>query len=97
MAIVFNIGMFDKDTHKQELDKVDFIKAISDKMDCTITDTVGVYTHDDGSKVIEPSLEITSYDKTLKQAIEIAKQLCKELNQETIIVSEKEVNAHFIG
>lgn len=97
MAIVFNIGMFDKDTHKQEIDRDEIIQTIASKMDCTIADTVGIYTHDDGTKVIEPSLEVTCYDKTLKQSVKIAKQLCKELNQETIIVSERKINAHFIG
>lgn len=96
MAIVFNIGMFDKDTKKQELDKSYFINEIAKRVDCTISDTVGIYKHEDGTRVIEPSLEVTCYDITLKKARQIAKRLCKRLNQECIVVSEKEIVADFI-
>ena len=55
------IGMNDKDTHKQELSLDEFKKRIANTLgDCTIKEgATGYYTHDNGVKVVEKSLEVT--------------------------------------
>lgn len=96
--IVMNIGMFDKDTKRQELSDVEFVKTISKYMDCTVTLTTGVYTHNDGTRVIEPSVKVDIYNKSYNECCDIAKQLCKELNQECIVVNELTIDkCEFIG
>lgn len=55
----------------------------------TLTDHTGVYTYADGSKCIEPSIEITIFaDETDATRIETgALALQEQFNQETIILS----------
>ena len=97
-VIIMNIGMFDKDTKRQELSDAEFISAIYNYMDCTITHTTGIYTHDDGTRVVEPSIRVEIYDKSYDDCCIIAKRLCKDLNQECIVVNEITIDrCEFIG
>lgn len=97
-VIIMNIGMFDKDTKQQELSDAEFLEAIYNHMDCTITHTYGVYTHQNGTRVVEPSIRVEIYDKSYDECCVIAKQLCEELNQECIVVNELAINrCEFIG
>lgn len=86
-VVILNIGMFDKDTKQQELSDDEFVNIISEYFDCTITKCVGVYTHDDGTKVIEPSLKVEIYNKDYTAVYWDIRKLCRQLNQESIVLS----------
>lgn len=92
------IGLFDKDTHKQELSTSDFKKIISNTLgDCTIKEgNEGHYTHNNGEKVTEPSLEVKKFGGSKRSIINLAKQLKQQLNQESIILDTKRSNSTFI-
>lgn len=99
MAIIFNVGLNDKVTHKQEVSLQDAVTLIANIVgDCTIkTGNIGVYTHADGSRVVEDSIEVVAYEMDMQQAQTVAKQLATSLNQEAIAVSEQVLNTVFIG
>lgn len=89
MAVVFNIGLFDKDAKTQLLEDEQVFTILSNYFDCTITKCIGVYTHKDGTKIIEPSLKVEVYDKSFVDCYWIAWELLTKLNQESIIISDK--------
>ena len=95
MTVLFNIGLFDKDTKKQELKDEDVFNILANCFDCTIIKCIGVYTHNDGTKIIEPSLKVEVYDKRLTECYWIARELLTKLNQESIIISD-ENNTKFV-
>ena len=77
------IGMNDKDLHKQVLSDNDFYQAIARYIEgCTIFEAKGLYKGE-----WEKSLKLEIYDDNEEKYINIAKTLCRELNQETIIVN----------
>lgn len=98
----FSVGLFDKDTKTQKtsLRKAESVIA-GICLDCgayglSITRGRGVYRHDDGSLVFEPSLFIEIAGITQEQAESIALQVKKALNQESIMVEERESVINFI-
>ena len=95
MTVIFNIGLFDKDTKQQELDDKEVIEILSNYFDCTIIPCYGVYTHEDGTKIIEPSLKVEVYNKSFTECYWIARELLTKLNQESIIISD-ENNTKFV-
>ena len=92
------IGMNDKDTHKQELSTEEFRERIANTLgDCTIREgATGYYTHDNGTKVIEKSLEVTKFGGTKKSIVNMVKQLKQILNQECIILKTQISKSDFI-
>ena len=92
------IGLNDKDTLKQELSIDEFKSKISSVIgDCTIKEgATGYYTHDNGHKVVEKSLEVVKFGGTKRSIINMAKQLKQVLNQESIILETKRSNSTFI-
>lgn len=64
-----NIGLFDRDIRRQRISTVEAYKIveniITDKLSGgSIFEGRGVYRHDNGSIVIEPSLMVELYDTT---------------------------------
>ena len=57
----------------------------------------GGYFHDDGRYTQETTLVITLIDVEKKLAKEIAKDLCAFFHQESVLVTESEINAYFIN
>lgn len=96
------IGLFDKDTKSQKIGLIDAYNITSRILgcDCTITEAKGLYTHEDGTTVLEPSLavEILDFDGTMgkKWAIEKAKMLKIALNQESVAYSEQEIDSELL-
>lgn len=87
------MGLFDKDTKKQEISTLDaykicinYLMSITDG--ATITEGKGIYKHDDGEVVIEPSFIISISFIEKATAIEIVKQLKILFNQESIVLAE---------
>ena len=92
------IGLFDKDTHEQVLSTSEFKQIISNTLgDCTIKEgQTGYYTHDNGSKVTEPSLEVKKFGGSKRDIVNKARILKVKLNQESIILDTKRSNSTFI-
>ena len=92
------IGMNDKDSHKQELSTEEFKERIANTLgDCTIREgATGYYTHDNGVRVIEKSLEVTKFGGSKKSIVNIVKQLKEVLNQECIILKTQVSKSEFI-
>lgn len=81
------IGLNDKDVKKQVISKNRAKKIIMGIVgDCTITDALGTYTHEDGTTVVEKSykVEVLIFDETKDETLEYCQKIKKELNQESI-------------
>ena len=95
------VGLLDKYTKTQQITTVDAYKVVANIFvkttgGATITEGIGVYTHENGETVIEPSLVCMVYgadDDTITQAAEAIKVA---LNQESVIVETSESNSKFI-
>lgn len=97
------IGLFDKDTKKQKISSDIAIRIVSDIIVNTIGyGTVytgnGIYTHVNGSIVVEPSLVFfVDGEKDLKDKVKtLAWSVKKALNQESIMLEESAVKMEFI-
>ena len=97
------IGLFDKDTKKQKISSDIAIRIVSDIIVNTIGyGTVyqgnGIYTHNNGSIVIEPSIVFfVDGEKDLKDKVKtLAWSIKKALNQESIMLEESVVKIEFI-
>ena len=91
---IFYVGLNDKDTKKQEYPKEKFLSAIYETVgDCTISDSIGYYTHADGTIVKEPSLRVEMLFKNDSDIVGYADTLKRELNQESIGYETVESNS----
>ena len=97
---VMCIGLLDKDSKKQEINTIDAFKVVSNIFaqttgGATITEGRGVYTHYDGTVIIETTLVCTVYGADMEQ-IKIAADAVKvALNQESVAIEETESNSTF--
>lgn len=93
-----NIGLFDKDTLKQEISTAKAEQIISKVVgDCTIKQgNKGTYTMANGQQVIEPSLEVIKYGGSKKQIRQYALELKQLLNQESIYLDTVRSNSELI-
>ena len=95
--LILSIGLNDKDTKKQEVDTLTAINTIADVIgDCSIVNGMGVFTHADGTRVIEPCLIVTAFNKTIAESTCDIKKLNMLLNQECIACQEDNREAVFI-
>lgn len=98
-----SVGLNDKVTKKQEIATEDALKIITTVIyehsdgATIIPNCSGIYTHENGEKVIENTIRCEFYGAARENVIAIAKILCKALNQETIAFSETEINADLIS
>lgn len=95
------IGLNDQKTKHQEITTIDAYKITSNIFaattgGATITEAMGVYTHDNGDIVIEPSLRCEIFGADIEQIYTAAEQIKTALNQESIALEESEVNSRFI-
>ena len=97
------IGLFDKDTKRQKISTDIAIRIVSDLVVNvigygTIHTGNGIYTHNNGSIVVEPSLVyFVDGEKDLKNKVKIlAWSIKKALNQESIMLEETAVKMEFI-
>lgn len=101
---VVTIGCFDKDSHKLEKDVSAWQGVINEYVaqhfdGATVYSADGVYKHNDGSVVREPSIrvEIVAFDASVKEkAIALAQFAKKAMNQESIMFEEITEHADFI-
>ena len=103
MKQILSIGMNDKVTKKQEMDDktaLDIIGRTCLEMASGVTivpGCIGVYTHENGEKVIEKTVRCEFYGETVETVKAIARALCKALNQESIAYEAVEIKSEFIG
>ena len=97
------IGLFDKDTKRQKISTDIAIRIVSDLVVNvigygTIHNGNGIYTHNNGSIVIEPSIVFfVDGENDLKNKVKtLAWQIKKALNQESVMLEETAVNMEFI-
>ena len=97
------IGLFDKDTKRQKISTDIAIRIVSDLVVNvigygTIHNGNGIYTHNNGSIVIEPSIVFfVDGENDLKNKIKtLAWQIKKALNQESVMLEETAVKMEFI-
>lgn len=97
MITKFNlyIGLNDKDSKVQEISTIDAYKIIGAICgDCTITEGKGLYTHTDGTRVLETTLLVQiidfSGDLDIGPIVELLKTA---LNQEAIAVIREQVDS----
>lgn len=87
--IILFMGLFDKDSKAQEISTLDAYKIASNLL-CeyigfgTITEACGVYTHENGEIVQEPTLRIEVSDVDLESMKRLALALKSAFNQESI-------------
>lgn len=87
--IILFLGLFDKDTKTQEVNIIDAYKVASNLLTDiigfgTITQAMGVYTHDDGTIVQEPTLRIEVSGVELEPMKKLAIALKSAFNQESV-------------
>ena len=97
------IRLFDKDTKKQKILTDMALRIVSDLVVQTVGyGTIhtgnGIYTHNNGSIVVEPSLVFfVDGEKDLKNKVKtLAWQIKKALNQESVMLEETAVKMEFI-
>lgn len=93
------VGMFDKDTKTQVLSNTEFLNTVRKIMrlkfidNYTIYKCKGHYKHTDNTTVCEPSIniEIISNSLCIDVLDKIKSKLCKELNQELVLITKQEI------
>ena len=91
------VGLNDKDTKKQVCNRHTAKKVIMNIVgDCTISDAIGHYTHEDGSQVNEKSLKVELLFKADNQVIDYAKRIKKEFNQESVALVKDYIESTLI-
>lgn len=95
---ILNIGLNDMVTRKQEIETDKAIEIIGAVLgDCTVKQgATGFYTHNDGTKIKEQSLEVIVYGGTQKQVVAKVRELKVLLNQETIFYDNEPSKAKCI-
>lgn len=97
------IGLFDKDTKKQKISSDMALRIVLD----LVTQTVGygtiytgngIYTHVNGSIVVEPSLVffVDGEEEEESKIKSLAWMIKKVLNQESIMMEKQQVNMCFV-
>lgn len=100
------IGLNDKDTKKQVIldsvaKEVIIYAIVKQKLDFTLFECNGVYTHENGVAVIEKSFKIEllcfENEKTFNEKIlQVVKDLKIMLNQESVAVSREYIESELL-
>ena len=92
-GIVFEVtvGLFDQKSKKQEINTADALQTITRYVidHCgggTITTGNGVYTHEDGTVVVEPSIIIKIVGAKFDDVSNLVEDIKIFLNQESVLV-----------
>lgn len=87
---IITVGLFDKDSKRQEVTTIDAYKIItnifvSSGLCATILEAQGIYQHENGEIVIEPSLRVECAGATKEQVLTCIRQIKAALNQESVM------------
>ena len=98
-----SIGLFDKDTKRQKISSDMALKIVSDLVVQTvgygtIHNGSGIYTHANGSIVVEPSIVyfVDGEEEEESKIKSLAWIIKKALNQESIMMEKQQINMCFI-
>ena len=94
-------GLNDQDTKTQEISTLDAYKIacnifVQATGGATITEAMGVYTHDDGTIVTEATLKCEVFGAELVQIRKAAEMLKVAFNQESVAMERVISEAEFI-
>lgn len=95
------IGLNDKDTKHQEIATLDAYKIAVNIFTAytggaTISEVVGIYTHDNGETVTEKTLRCEVYSTNTEAIRTAANALKQAFNQESILIETVETESAFI-
>lgn len=95
------IGLNDKDSKQQHFSELEASKIVSkillkNELDCTISEAMGVYTHDDNSIVIEKSLRVELLFCNKAKILPVIPELKAILNQESIAVQFEKIDSELL-
>lgn len=98
---VLTVGLFDKDSKRQEVNTLDAYKVVTNiflnaGLCATILECKGIYQHDNGEIVVEPSLRIESAGCTRESVKVCIDEIKAALNQESVMYEMIESNICFI-
>lgn len=93
-------GLFDQKSHKQEIRTADALEMVSDYIanhfsGATVYSGYGVYKHEDGSTVKEPSIIVELLDVKFDDVSNMVSEIKFGLNQESVLVSVSETKFQF--
>lgn len=94
------VGLLDKDSKRQEINTLDAFKMTANIFaettgGATITEGTGVYTHENGEVVIEPTLICVVYGSNNADIEKACKMIKTALNQESVAIEVTESNTRF--
>ena len=92
------IGLNDKDSKVQEISTLDAYKMIGALVgDCTIQEARGLYTHQDGTTVLETTLVVQVIDFSGNMDIApVVETIKTALNQESVAVIREQVDSRLM-
>lgn len=100
-SYIIVVGLFDKDTKQQEMTSVEAYKLVNRLVVArtgagTISEAFGVYTHENGAVVIEPSLRIEINGDGISESVDaLISDLKRVLNQESVMLEVRESTIKF--
>ncbi len=97
---VLYIGTNDKDTYQQEIPYDECVQKVTEICTryvggCTLSEANGYWTDDSGEITKEQSIECVLEDVTEDQVHQIADEVLKELNQNSILIETQGVTSEF--
>lgn len=95
------IGLNDKDSKQQHFSELEASKIVSkilikNGLDCTISEAMGVYTHENKSIVIEKSLRVELLFCNREKILPVIPELKSILNQESIAVQFEKIDSELL-
>lgn len=104
--ITLYMGLNDKDSKAQKFTKLESYKLLESILkvkgiDATISEATGLYTHDDGTLVIEESLRIEilffeNKKENNERVMNLVDTLKKAFNQESIAMQKENINSQLV-
>lgn len=99
---IFYIGLNDKETKAQKIPTLVAADLVARYVlavgypGATISESVGIYTHESGEIVKENTIRVEILDSVPAKDEKLAADLKKTLNQESILIERQSVNFDFI-
>lgn len=98
---IITVGLFDKDSKKLEVDPANAQALLNNEVaqtfeGATVYSADGVYRHNDGSTVREPSIRVEVSGASREAVVGLAKWAKQAFNQESVMLESYEEEYDFI-
>lgn len=99
---VLFVGLFDKDTKTQKIDSLTAANIINNIIitngldGATVSNATGIYKHENGQIIIEPSVRIELLFATEKQIKNICEAIKTALNQESVALESQIIESRLV-